>query len=177
MEKDAERLDDFKAACTVQLSLHVGNVPCPAEVAGMKARFQRSSAAMNEQLETGTVQPVRSGKTKDKSVFQVKRYWTAAAIYWPELGVVATIALAACATQAATERTFSHEALVHTKLRNRMENDMTQSLGRVRWNFPRIAGLAVHGELSACDDLRALFQEEEVVVVDQQEGVEEKKEG
>ena len=99
-------------------------------------------------------------------MFKVKRYWTAAAIYWQELGVVATIALRACATQAATERTFSHEALVHTTLRNRMENDMTQSLGRVRWNFPRMAGLALHGELSACDDLKPLFQEEEVVVVE-----------
>jgi hypothetical protein len=95
MDKDADRLDDFKACCTEQLSYHVGNVPCPSEVAGMKEWFKRTSAAINEQLEAGTAQPVRSGKTKDKSVLKVKRYWTAAAIYWQELGVVATIALRA----------------------------------------------------------------------------------
>ena len=93
MDKDADRLDDFKACCTEQLSYLFGNVPCPSEVAGMTGTEQlRTFAAINEQLKTGTVQPVRSGKTKDKPVFKVKRYWIPAAIYWQELGVVATIA-------------------------------------------------------------------------------------
>ncbi len=68
-------------------------------------------------------------------VFNCEAYWKVLYDKLPELSVVVRVGFASCATEAATERTFSSEGIMHNSLRNRLSNDLVQSLLKIRWNY------------------------------------------
>ena len=75
-------------------------------------------------------------------VFNCEAYWKCLWDKMPELAVVVRVGFASCATEAATERTFSSEGMMHNKLRNRMDHDLVNSVLKVRWNFEACARVA-----------------------------------
>ena len=48
--------------------------------------------------------------------------------------------------EAATERTFSSEAAIHTAARNRMATAKVQNRTKIRWNFEPIGQFALQAE-------------------------------
>ena len=53
-----------------------------------------------------------------------------------------------CASEAATERVFSSEAIVHSDLRNRMDPDTARAIMKVRWNFEKLAIYSARNRLA-----------------------------
>ena len=79
-------------------------------------------------------------------MFSTAEYWRAFHLKLPALSVIVRVAQAACATEAATERTFSSEAAIHTAARNRMATAKVQNRTKIRWNFEPIKQFALQAE-------------------------------
>ena len=97
---------------------------------------------------------------KQIEVFSTDAYWRTVNVTMPALSVIVRIATAACATEAATERTFSSEAIIHSKLRNRLATEKVNNRGKIRWNFEKIGALAVAADELDADlkEIRALYR-------------------
>jgi hypothetical protein len=78
---------------------------------------------------------------------------------------------AACATEAATERMFSHEAIMHDRMRNSLKPDVVEAVIKVRVNYERTAdvvhctGINTNEFAHLVDPGDAVIDEEEVDVV------------
>ena len=69
---------------------------------------------------------------------QATDYWHEMAIHVPFLSKVALALLAVTPPEACVERCFSHQALVHSDLRGRLDDDSIRSLMAVRMNLLRV---------------------------------------
>ena len=74
-----------------------------------------------------------AGSIENQS-FLFNRYWRAVYCELHALSVIVKVLSAYCATEAAAERIFSVERIVHSDLRNRMKPNLVSSILTIRCN-------------------------------------------
>jgi hypothetical protein len=71
----------------------------------------------------------------DEPVYAVESYWKSLVFELPNIFVIAFVLLACTASEAGCERFFSSEAFVHSELRNKLGNEVTNAITFVRGNY------------------------------------------
>jgi hypothetical protein len=104
--------------------------------------FKVASTKIEATLRGGTHLPKRKRRAdSEEPVFNTARYWDALTLKMPELSLVVRVGTAACATEAATDRMFSHEAIMHDRIKNKLKPNVVEAVIKVRVNYERIADI------------------------------------
>lgn len=79
----------------------------------------------------------------------IRDYWNNLTFVYRCLFVVASVLLSCAATEAFSERVFSHEAIVHSRLRNSLDIEVVRAILFIRLNYKYIANniLRRHSDL------------------------------
>jgi hypothetical protein len=165
---EREKKDDFIAACVADLGAHLSASSAIIHVA--RTRFQTSSQATVQAMQDGELLPKPRGRKKGKPmhIFDTESYFDSVALAIPALSVLVTILRKGTnATEAAVERMFSSEAIIHDKLRNSTRVGKTENVMRVRWNFEPLKEIFV--ALGLPTDLPDVEEDEDENEQDDQE--------
>ena len=86
--------------------------------------------------------PSRKKKTDKMHVFDIATHWNVVALEMPKLFVLYK-GCHAFATEAATERAFSSQAIVHYEVRNLPSPTIANCLLKIRWNWEKVKQLQI----------------------------------
>lgn len=75
------------------------------------------------------------GQIRKPEEITLLQFWQIQAITKPLLSIVAIAAISIAPSEAAVERSFSHQKLVHNPLRNSLSEESVQALMRIRFNL------------------------------------------
>lgn len=98
-------------------------------IAQAKKRFADSSLTLENEYMEGKRFP-RPGAETHLKLFNLDLYWDTVALELPSLYFLFRILSKCPCTEAAAERFFSSEAVIHSKVRNRLDPDTVRSLMR-----------------------------------------------
>ena len=119
--------------------------------------FDTYSHTVAENLRGGQRLPKRKKKSeKQFSVFNLDTYWNIVGLEVAELYVLMA---KTCAAEAATERTFSSEAIIHDMIRNSMDPELTSKILKVRWNFEKIKQISIRTGLTTEKELNGIYND------------------
>ena len=86
-------------------------------------------------------------------------YWNIVGLEVAELYVLYRVMAKTCAAEAATERTFSSDAIIHDKIRNSMDPELTSKILKVRWNFEKIKQISIRTGLTTEEELNGIYND------------------
>lgn len=150
--KQYEKWVEFRELVTLPLEYGLNNrqsflIDCRAELQNYissgspsmrvsTAYFVEQSNELIEILRAGRrlPKPYSRGRKYDGSIYNLEHHWNAIAVEIPALAVVYRVLSHCAATEAAAERFFSSEAIIHSRIRNRMDPDLIKNIMYVRWN-------------------------------------------
>lgn len=93
--------------------------------------FNEAAHCITDPLSVGDTTPLKSAK----QVFHLNSYWNSISVEFEALSTVWIILSKCIASEAANERAFSLEALIHNKVRNRLSQELVADLMNINWNY------------------------------------------